>query len=179
LVVTDKEATNFQIELNYSTVKTKPEITVEDYRRNSIIKSLFTSMLNQRMNELAQSGNPPFSFAGGNFGSYARGYEAFNAFAIPGPKGPDTALQAVLTELERVKKFGFTQGELERAKKQQLASIERSYNNRDKTESGVLVEEYIRNFLQQEPIPGIEREFEYKNGLMPGVQLAEVNASGQ
>jgi zinc protease len=176
LVVTDKEATNFQIELNYSTVKTKPEITVEDYRRNSIIKSLFTSMLNQRMNELAQSGNPPFSFAGGNFGSYARGYEAFNAFAIPGPKGPDTALQAVLTELERVKKFGFTQSELERAKKQQLASIERSYNNRDKTESGVLVEEYIRNFLQQEPIPGIEREFEYKNGLMPGVQLAEVNA---
>ncbi|WP_439505682.1 M16 family metallopeptidase [Sediminibacterium sp.] len=176
LVVTDKEATNFQIELNYSTVKTKPETTVEDYRKNSIIKSLFTSMLNQRMNELAQSGNPPFSFAGGNFGSYARGYEGFNGFAIPGPKGPDTALLAVLTEIERIKKFGFTQSELDRAKKQQLASIERSYNNRDKTESSVLIEEYIRNFLQQEPIPGIEREFEYKNSLMPGVQLAEVNA---
>lgn len=176
LVVTDKEATNFQIELNYSTVKTTPEITIEDYRRNSMIKSLFTSMLNQRMNELAQSGNPPFSFAGGNFGSYARGYEAFNGFAIPGPKGPDTALLAVLTEIERIKKFGFTQNELDRSKKQQLASIERSYNNRDKTESGVIVEEYIRNFLQQEPIPGIEREFEYKNSLMPGVQLAEVNA---
>lgn len=176
MVVTDKEATNFQIELNYSTVKTKPEVTIEDYRRNSIIKSLFTSMLNQRMNELAQSANPPYSFAGGNFGSYARGYEAFNGFAIPGPKGPDTALLALLTEIERIKKFGFTQSELDRAKKQQLASIERSYNNRDKTESGVLIEEYIRNFLTQEPIPGIEREFEYKNSLMPGVQLAEVNA---
>ena len=175
LVVTDKEATNFQIELNYSTVKTKPELTIEDYRRNSIIKSLFTSMLNQRMNELAQSGNPPFTFAGGNFGSYARGYEAFNGFAIPGPKGPDTALLAVLTEIERIKKFGFTQSELDRAKKQQLASIERSYNNRDKTESSVLVDEFIRNFLEQEPIPGIEREFEYKNSLMPGIQLAEVN----
>ncbi len=111
MVVSDKEATNFTVELNYSTVKTQPEITIEDYRRNSIIKSLFTSMLNQRMNELAQSSNPPFSFAGGNFGSYARGHEAFNAFAIPGPKGPDTALLATLTEIERIKKFGFTQSE--------------------------------------------------------------------
>ena len=40
----------------------------------------------------------------------------------------------------------------------------------------MLVEEYIRNFLQQEPIPGIEMEFNYKNSLMPGIQLAEVNA---
>lgn len=176
IVVTDKEATNFTVELNYSTVKTQPELTIDDYRKSSIIKSLFTSMLNQRMNELAQSSNPPFSFAGGNFGSYARGHEAFNGFAVPGPKGPDTALMAMLSEIERIKKFGFTQSELERAKKQQLASIERSYNNRDKTESSVLVEEYIRNFLQQEPIPGIEREFNYKNSLMPGVQLAEVNA---
>lgn len=102
MVVTDKEATNYQVELNYSTIKTTPEVTIGDYR-NETIKSLFTSLFNQRLNELAQSATPPFTFAGGNFGSYARGYEAFNSFAIAGQKGTDTALYAVLTEIERVK----------------------------------------------------------------------------
>ncbi len=176
MVVTDKEATNIQVELNYSTVKSTTSTTLNDYRKEIIIKSLFTSLLNQRMNELSQSANPPFLFAGSNFGSYARGYEAFNSFAIAGKKGADTALNAILTEIERVKKFGFTQGELDRAKKQQLASIERSYNNRDKTESAGFVQEYIQHFLQNEPTPGIEAEFKYKNELMPGIKLEEVNA---
>lgn len=175
LVVTDKEATNYQVELNYSTIKTTPEVTIGDYR-NETIKSLFTSLFNQRLNELAQSATPPFTFAGGNFGSYARGYEAFNSFAIAGQKGTDTALYAVLTEIERVKKFGFTQNELERAKKQQMAAIERAYNNRDKTESALFVQEYVQHFLQQEPSPGIEVEYNYKKELLPGIQLAEVNA---
>ncbi len=175
MVVTDKEATNYQVELNYSTVKTTPSITINDYRKDAI-KNLFTSLLNQRMNELAQSATPPFTYAGGNFGSYARGYEAFNSFAIAGKKGVDTALNAILTEIERVKKFGFTQGELDRAKKQQLAGIERVYNNRNKTESTLFVEEYIQHFLQQEPSPGIEVEFSYTNELMPGIKLEDVNA---
>ncbi len=176
MVVTDKEATNFQVELNYSTEKTSPETTIGEYKNASITKSLFTSLFNLRLNELAQSGNPPFTYAGGNFSSYARGYEAFNSFAIAGQKGADSALHAVLTEIERLKKFGFTANELERAKKQQLAAIERAYNNRDKTESSIFVEEYIRNFLSQEAVPGIEVEYQYKKELMPSIQLADVNA---
>lgn len=176
MVVTDKEATNYQIELNYSTVKTTPTVTLSDYRKNNMIKNLFTSLLNQRMNELTQSANPPFLFAGGNFGSYARDHEAFNSFAIASQKGTDTALHAVLTEIERVKKFGFTQGELDRAKKQQLAAIEKVYNNKDKTESALFVQEYVQHFLQAEPSPGIEAEYQYKKELMPGIRLEEVNA---
>ncbi|MFY9464314.1 MAG: insulinase family protein [Sediminibacterium sp.] len=176
MVVTDKEATNYQIELNYSTVKASAAVTLNDYRKDIIIKNLFTSLLNQRMNELTQSANPPFLFAGSSFGSYARGHEAFNSFAIAGQKGTDTALHAVLTEIERVKKFGFTQGELDRAKKQQLAAIEKIYNNKDKTESSLFVQEYIQHFLQQEPSPGIEAEYQYKKEMTPGIKLEEVNA---
>lgn len=176
LVLTDKEATNYTVEMTFSAVKTEPAITINDYRNDLLIKPLFTTMLNQRMNELAQSANPPFSFAGGGFNSYARGYESFNAYAVAGKKGIDTAYNALLTEIERVKRFGFTQGELERAKKSRLASLERSFNNRDKTESAQIIEEYIRHFLEQEPSPGIEAEFNYAKELFPGIQMQEVNA---
>jgi len=176
LIVTDKEATNYRIQLNYAAVPSKTEVTIGDYRKESLIKNMFTSMLNQRMSELSQSANPPFIGAGAGFNSYARGYEGFVNVAIPGKKGIDTALIALLTEVERVKKFGFTQGELDRVKKSQLASIERSYNNRDKTPSEQIIEEYIQYFLQQEPSPGIETEFNYTKELLPGIKLEEVNA---
>jgi zinc protease len=162
--------------LNYGAVPSKTELTIGDYRKETLIKNMFTSMLNQRMSELAQSTNPPFIGAGAGFGSEARGYEGFINVAIPSKKGIDTALNAIITEVERVKKFGFTQSELERAKKSQLASIERSYNNRDKTGSDEIIEEYIRHFLEQEPAPGIETEYKYAQVLLSGIQLQEVNA---
>ncbi|TAF52239.1 MAG: insulinase family protein, partial [Sphingobacteriia bacterium] len=176
LVVTDKEATNFQLALDYSPVKEKPVLTLGDYRQEYLVKKLFTSMFNQRLSELAQSSNPPFTYAGVNFGSFARGFEAFSVFAIPGKAGPDTALQAVVSATERVKKFGFTAAELERVKKQELAGSERLYNNRDKTESGLFVEEYIQHFLQQEPMVGIENEYAYRQQWLDGIGLSDVNA---
>lgn len=157
IVVTDKEATNFFIEVDYPFYKINPDTTLGDYR-NELIKNLFTSMLNQRLSELAKSDDPPFLFASTGFSSYARNYEGFSAFSVAGKKGPDTALNVLMREIERVKQFGFTDAELDRAKKRFLASIEQAYNNSSKTESANYVQEYINNFLTQEPIPGIATE---------------------
>lgn len=175
IVVTDKEATNFITEVDYPFFKTKPETTLGDYR-NDLVKALFSSMLNQRLSDLSKSSNPPFLYASAGFnGSNARGYDGFSAFTVAGKSGPDTALNILMQEIERVKKYGFTQPELERAKKSQLAFIEQAYNNRSKEESSSYVDEYINNFLQQEPIPGITEEYKYYNELLPGINLNEVN----
>ena len=56
-----------------------------------------------------------------------------------------------------------------------MKGIERSYNERDKTESANHVDEYVRNFLEQEPIPGIENEFAYYKEFLEGISLEEVN----
>lgn len=175
LVVTDKEATNYIIEVDYPFMPDKQEITLGDYR-SSIVKSLFTSLLNQRLTELTQSSNPPFLYAGGGFGSLARGYEGFSGFAVAAQSGPDTALKALLTEIERAKRFGFTEAELERGKKDVMAGMEQAYNNRDKNESSQYVQEYISFFLNHEPSPGIAQEYAYYQQLLPGITLAEINA---
>ena len=175
VVATDKEATNFFVEVDYPATPSKVEKTMKDYR-DWLIKNFFTSLLNQRLNELTRSSNPPFLFASTSFNSFARGYESFSAFAVSAKDGPEAALNTVMTEVKRATKYGFTAPELERGKKNQLASIEQAYNNRDKTESATIAEEYIRVFLQQEPTPGIANEFEYYKQFLPGITLAEVNA---
>lgn len=175
MIVTDKEATGYRVAINYPAFKQTSTVTVGDYR-NDLIEQMFVSMLNERLQELTQKENPPFIYGAADFESYARGYESFNAMAAAGTGDIQKALHALAEEIERVKRFGFTAAELQRAKKTMQAQYESIYNNRAKTESADYVEEYMNNFLMQEPIPGIEKEFEYAKAMLPGVTLDEVNA---
>jgi zinc protease len=175
VVVTDKEATNFVVEIDYPFFKLNPQVTLGDYK-HELSKDLFTMMINQRYADLAKSDNPPFLFAGVGFSSDARNYGSFGGNAYAGKNGPDTALAALIREIERVKQHGFTQAEFDRAKKDMLSGVEQAYNNRNKTESADYVQEYINNFLTQEPSPGIATEYKYYNELLPTITLDEVNA---
>lgn len=175
MVVTDKEATGFEFSINYPAYKIEPTKTLNQYR-NDILRNLYVSMLNNRFRELTQKADPPFVGAGAGFNSYAKFHESFSVNGSTGTQDVSKGLDAALTEIERVKRFGFTEAELERAKKNTQAMYERMWNNRDKTESSVYADEYIRHFTDEEPVPGIDAEFNYVKELLPGIKLAEVNA---
>lgn len=174
MVVTDKEATQYQMQVIFPTIKDPIEKTLGDYR-HSIEERLVTMMINRRLSDLARSSNPPFPFAATGYDGWGRGYKAFTAFTMFGEEGPEKALTALAGELVRAKKYGFTQSELDIAKKNIMTGIEKAYNERNTTESGDYVMEYVRNFLTQEPIPGIENEYKYHKELLPGIQLNELN----
>ena len=171
---TDKEATNNIIRIYYSTKKSKPDLTINDYREG-IVKNLFGTILGQRLQELTQKPNPPFVFAGTGLNGFVQGHEVYSSFLLVGKSGAEPGITAIVQENERARKFGFTADELERTKKATLRSLERSYNEKDKTESQVHAEELIRNFLVQETIPGIEAEFNYHKEFLPTITLEELN----
>lgn len=175
LVVTDKEATNNILQIYYSYQPATPELLVEDYRQ-SIVKVLCNSMLSQRLQEQTQQANPPFLYGGSSLSGFVYGYEVFSSLAVIGKAGVEPAINALLQECMRAKKFGFTEAELDRSKKSIMRSLERGYNERDKTESESYADEFIRNFTEQEPIPGISTEFEYMKSFSQTITLAEVNA---
>ncbi|MEO8961450.1 MAG: insulinase family protein [Ginsengibacter sp.] len=177
-VVTDKEATSYSFQVHYSAQKINPSVTLGDYK-NDLIKHIFSSLLNQRLRELTQKENPPFVYASSGFGSDARGYESFQAYIGTGNSDSLTGLKAFEEELERVKKYGFTTAELARVKADMLNFIEQAFNEKNKTESSEYAEEYIRNFLTEEPIPGIANEVAYYKELLPQITVDDVNAIGK
>ncbi|MCZ2222976.1 MAG: insulinase family protein [Chitinophagales bacterium] len=178
MVVTDKEATMYTSLLVYSSNEHEEPTTVSEYKE-SIIKSLFTTILNQRLRELAQNANPPFLGASVGFDSYARGYESFMGQVYTGQGDISKSVQALVEEIERIKRFGVTEAELERAKTNLLTRLERMVKEKDKTESSSFVEEYINNFLTNEPIPGIEAEYNYHKELLPTITVADINNVGK
>lgn len=172
----DKEAPFSSVQLMYKDYgEATPDVTVTDYR-NSIVKSLFTQMINNRLDELRNSENPPFVYGFSyHGGTWARGKEAYQSRASVSADGQLKGLQALLDESERVKRYGFQQGELDRAKMNISARIEKAFKDKDKRESRRIVGEYVNNFLEQEPIPSIEWEYKANQMLLPSVKLEEVN----
>jgi len=175
-VVSDKEASNSIVRLMYKDKEiSEPMKTVGDYRKN-LVETLFSQMMNSRLNELRNKPNPPFVFAGSSHsGTFARNREAYQSFALTSETGQLNALKTILQENKRVQKYGFKGGELERAKKEILANWEKQYKDKDKIESSRIIGEYINNYLEKEPIPGMEWEYQYVVSQLPAITLEEVN----
>lgn len=172
--VTDKEATFTLIRLNYLH-NTIPLVTANDYR-NMLIRDLYNSMINQRLSELQKQADPPFLFAQTNYTGMVRNKDSYSSFAAVKQDGIERGVTVLVTENERIKRFGFTAGELERQKKEMMRGIEKQFNERDKSESRNFAQEYVSYFLENEAAPGIEMEFDLYKQFVPGISLEEVNA---
>ncbi|MGI9077064.1 MAG: M16 family metallopeptidase [Gemmatimonadaceae bacterium] len=176
-IATDKEATSSSVTIYYK----QPEAargTLAAYRRE-IVEQLYNQMLNQRLYELTQKADAPFLGAGSRQGSFVGPKEAYTIGAGVKDGGIVRGLAALLTEAERVDKFGFTQNELEREKREMLRGLERAFAERDKTESERYASEYASHFLDAEPSPGIAYEFETVRQILPGIALSDVNRLGR
>jgi zinc protease len=174
-IATDKEAPLSSVSVYYKS-EAEDYKTKNDYRRE-IMYSLFTGMINMRLGEIRQQPDPPFINAAVYYGNFiAKDKNVFVSTSLPGDKGIETAFEAIMAENRRVQLHGFTEGELERFKKMLLNNYERAYKERDKTESNNYASEYIRNFLQSEPIPGIEFEYNFVKETLPGIKIEELNA---
>lgn len=173
IAVTDKEfpVTVAQIMIKHPESKL---ITKTDYR-NSIVRRLFNQMLGIRFGDLSKQADPPFLQAGANIGGFLAGLDIYNAFVVAKPGELERGFKAVLTETERVKRCGFTQGELDRAKQSYLTNMEASFKEKDKTSSDNLVNEYVRNFLEQEASPGIAYEYDLAKTFTADITLQDVN----
>ncbi|HEX7492927.1 MAG TPA: insulinase family protein [Bacteroidales bacterium] len=147
------------------------------YIRDSYIISLMNSMINTRVNELLQKENPPFVSGSVSFGEYyARGYDAFSIYAIARKNEEASALSAIYTEAERARRFGFTTGELKRAKATMLTSFENNYKQKDKIDNDTYVNGIQNYFLTGEPLTSIDFDFEFLKQVIDGISPEEISA---
>ena len=110
-------------------------------------------MLNDRLNELVQTANPPYVFAQSGDEEFfvAKTKDAFTSIVICKENEVEQGLAAALREVERARRFGFTESEYNRAKSEYLRHLESAYNERDKNKNESYVQQYVRHFLDNEP----------------------------
>lgn len=138
---------------------------------------MICNMLNSRYNEMLQKANPPFTGAEVFDGNYfvAKTKDAFGGYVGVKENEIDNGFGTLYREILRAKKFGFTASEYTRAKADLLRSYESLYNERDKQESSYYVTKYVRNFLDNEPIPSIEQKYTLMNKIAPNIPVEAIN----
>ena len=174
MVLTDEEMPNTVVQVFNFIKPAKKTRTWEDYR-HSILQELVNNLINQRLEELTQKENPPFAFAFSGRDQFIRGYEAFFSYAVLGSGTAKQAVDALIAETERARKFGFLKAELERARADLLNQAEEAFHEKDKMESSRIVGNYLNNFLEGAPIPGVENRYKFIKQILPSITLQEIN----
>lgn len=177
-IVTDKEATNTRISIYY-----KHDPLPDDQLASVVglvgnyIKGTISMMMNDRFSEIVQKANPPFVGAGAMDGNFivAKTKDAFLAVCSAKENEIEGALTALTQEVERVRKFGFTASEYDRARVNILQAYEKAYNERDKQRNQSYTREYVDHFTDGGYIPGIEVEYNMLSQIAPQFPVEQIN----
>jgi len=175
-IVTDKETPTTAVAIS-DLRPARNQGSVGGYR-DLIVDQLFGAILDARLDELGQRENAPFLRAAADRHLFPMPRTKDEALmqALVANDGVARGLGALVTEIERVSRFGVTETELARAKQARLMGYERVVAESPDRESASRADEYTRNFLQDEALPTIWQELAFQRRFVPGVTLAEVNA---
>lgn len=145
----------------------------EDLRHEAVEK-LFYSMFNQRLAKIAREENTPFLSAHGFTTSYT-GQTSISSLAAAAREDEIlSSMEALLTEAERIRAFGFLDSELERARRDLLKQYEKLWKQRDDLEPPVLIKPLMTAFLMGEAYPSIDWLWRVLNEILPTITLEEV-----
>lgn len=179
-VITDPEARYTTLRLEYKKDLLPEEVkkTVGGYAFH-VTNNLISTMINNRFSEITQQADALFVAGAAFYGNIVKSKDAFILVGIPKESQEQEGFEALVLEAEKIKRFGFTNSEFERAKTDLLKGIEKQYNDRENQKSNTYVREYVNHFLQGEPIPGIEWEYQMLQMMLPQMNVAMVNQVAQ
>ena len=174
----DPELQRTLIQLSFKKEKLPFEFrnSVEGYVQSYVVESILSAMINNRLSEMSQKADCPFVYAGVSFDNYwvAKTKYSFNVTIIP-KDDVKSAFEVAMSEIVRACKTGFNDSELQRVKDQMLSRYEKMYNEREKTDSDDRAQEIIRHFIDNEPAPGIEAEYQMMQQMLPMIPVQIFN----
>jgi zinc protease len=142
----------------------------------SLINRLITNMSMERFSDITQETNTPFISAASAVTGLARTADAYMFQCAPVQGKEDEARIRMLKEIETIRRYGFTESELQRAKTNFLSQMDKTFKEKNQQQNSSLINEYIRHFTEAEPIPGIAWEYDLTRAILPTIQLSSVNS---
>jgi len=177
-IASDPEASTTELMLMY-----KHDVLPVEARGTAIgvvmefMNNVVSNMLSARLSEISQKPDSPFTSAYANYGGYiiAQTKDALSLSASAKEGKINEALTILTNEAERVKRYGFTASEYERAKATYMSRLEQTYNEREKQKNSYYVSQVLNHFLTGEAYPGIETLYTMMQQVAPNVPVEQVN----
>lgn len=152
--------------------------STEEGLKQAFIRDVVATMLSDRLSDVMKEAEPPFVGANAYYGDFLLSgkQKCFEIAAQVSNAGAEVAFTRLMEEVERMRRYGFTEAELQRAEKSYLALLEQIYNHRDQHKNDYFVSACIDNFLNNEAMPSDETTFNVSKKIASQVTIADVNA---
>jgi len=176
-ILTDKEAqrTTVEIIIKQEPMPQEAKGTVIGFMKANILDDLLYRITQERLQEEMMKTETPIMGGVIVYTDLFPTKDALYAHVAAKDGKAKEAFMLLLTELEKLRRYGVMDDEMERAKTALLNDYEQYYNERNATENINFVEHYIDNFLDNSPIPSIETQLELVKQILPSIQSAQIN----
>ena len=178
-IFTDPEMQRSQLQIYYkSQAMPKQMNNTLAYEVKQILTSYISAMFNERLSDIARKPDAPFISAGFSPATsvgICPTLETTVGQTMTQDGKLMTGYKALLTEMERVRRYGFTEGEYERAKNNMLSALESQYNSRDDREHAAFAERCIDHFREGTPLYDAETEYQLDKQLAEAITLDAIN----
>lgn len=145
--------------------------------RSSYDRRLISAMFNARLRELMNKPDAPLSYSWSRMGSvFTRSKNGFMLSVIAGDGMITEAYMAMLQEIERVRRSGFLESELERVLKDFQNNAEAAVREAKTTDSRRFLSGLQNHFLEGSPFTDPEWRLQFFNEYKATVSLENLNA---
>ncbi|MGN6419742.1 MAG: M16 family metallopeptidase [Pseudobacter sp.] len=173
--ILDEEITNTTIQVLHK-YPAPDKIQSELDLRNSMIVSLFNTMLANRNNDLRRGAEMPFLSGSVKIENLFASLGSASVNVTVNPGEYEKGFKAIMREIRKVKVSGFDQHELDRAKASFIEKRDYQFGERNKVTSQSYIAVYVNAFLKNIPYPSAEFYNEFYNRHIKNIGLEEVQA---
>ncbi|MDR0709430.1 MAG: insulinase family protein, partial [Spirochaetaceae bacterium] len=172
-IITDPEYPYTRIDAYYKGMPRPVRGTLESYR-DGVMDYLVGDIISRRFDEAILKPQTPYSNAGAWDMRWAREsiFHVLTVIAKPGMARE--SFREILLEKESLVRYGFTNAEIDRAKRSMLSALSRAVSEQDREESGNYVYNLVGHFLEGQNIADAEWELDAVTRLLPGISAGDL-----
>ena len=173
-IITDPEARNSRIDILWKHEPLPLQFNNTDAAfLNDLLLSIISNIMDERFNDIAAAPDAPFFGAGFFTRDLCNSCEAYQAAVLFKDGTAVEGFTALMTELEKMKRFGFNDGEVQRAKDNIINAYQKAVEAAPTRKNSELVQPLINNFFDNEAYmtPEVELQLVQQVCTMVNAQL--------
>ena len=175
-IISDPELTTCEFMIYFKQKPGAPRGSLA-YYRETIIDYLIDSMLTMRFEEAELNPQAAATEYWGGVWRWSTNTRFYSMGTQPKTGGAEAALRELLLEKEAMRRYAFTESELERAKANLLSYMEEQLSEKDRRDSRSYIRGFTSHFLHGEDMADIEWEMNAVTSLLPGIRLKEISSA--
>ena len=166
-VITDPETSNISYSIYWKSEPTPRELkNTQIAVLEDILKDVIGNVMNERLNDIAAASDSPFLSAGFGVGSICETSEVVMATVNCKEDKRSEAFEALLTEVERMRRYGLRDDEIQRAKQNVLTRYETAAKGAESRKNSEFVYPMVYNFFNNTPFMDPELEYQLASQIM-------------